>query len=74
MEFFLVERYWLFTADNGTLFRGRVHHEPWQLRSATLESFASTLVKRAGLPAPVGNPMLLATQPVRSQIWPLEEV
>jgi hypothetical protein len=48
LEHFLVERYTLYSAMNGKLFRGRVHHEPYLLQTATLEHCTETLTARAG--------------------------
>ncbi len=39
-EFFLVERYLLFTQHHGRLLRAQVHHEPYPLRPVTVESLS----------------------------------
>ncbi|GAB4548733.1 MAG: DUF2071 domain-containing protein [Phycisphaerales bacterium] len=48
LEHFLTERYWLFTLKRGRVFAGRIHHEPWPLRDATLESIDDGLLACAG--------------------------
>ena len=49
LEHFLVERYHLYSLRRGRLIRGRVEHEPWPLRSATMESVDPGLVAAAGI-------------------------
>jgi uncharacterized protein len=39
LEFFLIERYLLFTVHQGRLFRAQVHHRPYPLHPATLDEF-----------------------------------
>ncbi|HWD37775.1 MAG TPA: DUF2071 domain-containing protein [Fimbriimonas sp.] len=50
-EFFLVERYLLYSTWRGRLCRGQVHHRPYQLFSATFEGCAQDLTEAAGLPS-----------------------
>ena len=65
---FLTERYRLYTAgpDVGQhllgdqLWRGKLWHDPWQLRTAELHAWESTLVESHGLPTPQGPPLLYA--------------
>lgn len=47
LEFFLTERYLLFTRRRGRIMRGRVVHDPWPLRSAQLNSLDDSLLKAA---------------------------
>jgi uncharacterized protein YqjF (DUF2071 family) len=59
LEWFLAERYCLFTADR----RGRVrtvdiHHPPWPLQTATATIAANTMARAAGIDLP-GDPPLL---------------
>lgn len=49
LEHFLTERYWLFTMRYGRLLGGRIEHEPWPLRSATVLRLDDTLVRAAGV-------------------------
>jgi uncharacterized protein len=75
LEFFLVERYCLYTAHRGRLYRARIHHGPWPLRQATLSKLVSTMLESHGLPTPSGAPLLHAqAEPLRVEIWPLKEV
>lgn len=74
LEFFLVERYCLFTEHNEKIYRCRIHHEPWPLRYATLDSYDTDLFDANGLPTPGGDPMLHFGGPVDVEIWPIESV
>lgn len=49
IEQFLTERYWLFTRRRGRIMGGRIEHEPWSLRGATLTRLDDTLVRSAGV-------------------------
>lgn len=72
LQHFLTERYCLYTERWGRIFRGRIHHPPWPLREARLESLASTMVESHGLPTPQGEPLLYYADQLAVQIWPLE--
>ena len=48
LEHFLTERYWLFTVRRGAVMGGRIEHDPWPLRRATVEGLDDTLVRAAG--------------------------
>jgi uncharacterized protein YqjF (DUF2071 family) len=48
---FLAERYFLYSTNpRGELFRGQVHHAPYDLRRATVERVDETMMERAGFP------------------------
>lgn len=72
LEFFLVERYCLYSAQAGRLFRCRIAHVPWPLRRASLRSLRSTMMEAAGFANPEGAPLLHAGGPVDVEVWPLE--
>jgi hypothetical protein len=74
LDFFLVERYCLYTADGGKLYRARIHHRPWPLHDVRLRSYRSTMVEAAGLGRPAGEPLVHHGGPVDVEVWPLEEV
>jgi len=50
LDYFLVERYLLFSRFAGRLFSARVHHAPYGLREARLEGWRETLTEALGLP------------------------
>ena len=74
LEFFLVERYCLYTSNEGKLYRCRIHHQPWPLQQPHLSTYRSSMIEAGGLPTPVGEPVLHAGGPVNVEVWPLEEV
>jgi uncharacterized protein YqjF (DUF2071 family) len=69
VEFFLVERYCLYSLKDGILYRSRIHHEPWCLGSAELLRYKSTMVESASLPTPTSTPLVYSTAPVHVGIW-----
>lgn len=76
LEFFLIERYCLYSADHaGRLYRARIFHRPWPLRKAHLLSCHSTMIESHGLPSPGGNPLLhQQAEPLHVRVWPLTRV
>ncbi|HJV67433.1 MAG TPA: DUF2071 domain-containing protein [Geomonas sp.] len=71
LEFFLAERYCLYAADRGRLYRARIHHHPWQLQGAGLDSLHSTMIEAQGLPRVAGSPLLHYCERQDTAIWPL---
>lgn len=49
LEFFLVERYLLYTLRAGKLFSGLVHHKPYEIRSASLVSCKESMLQAVGI-------------------------
>jgi uncharacterized protein len=71
LDFFLIERYCLYSAHGGRLFRARIFHHPWRLHRADLLSYSSTMIESQGLPAPGDEPLLHQQgEPLRVRIWP----
>ncbi len=75
LEFFLVERYFLFTANaNGRLHSGRVHHRPYQFKDARVLAYSTEPARLAGFPLP-GDPVSsLSAEMVDVSIYPLQEI
>ena len=74
LDFFLTGRYCLYSENESKLYRSRIHHQPWPLQSATLNSFNSTMIEAQGLPAPKGHPLLHYCEEISVAIWPLKKV
>lgn len=76
LEHFLTERYCLYTTHRGRVLRGRIHHEPWRLREATLEArgYRSTMIEAMGIAEPEGAPLLHAAETIEVEAWGLEGV
>lgn len=71
LEFFLTERYCLYSARADALYRARIFHRPWPLHRARLLSCRSTMIESQGLPPPGGAPLLHQQgEPLRVGIWP----
>jgi uncharacterized protein YqjF (DUF2071 family) len=74
IEFFLTERYCLYSEKQTKIYRSRIYHQPWPLQVATLSSFNSSMLEAAGLPTPESEPLLHYAEEVNVDIWGLEEV
>ena len=74
LEFFLTERYCLYSFHRDRLFRSRIFHQPWPLRSATVEAYQSTMIGSLGIPQPEGEPLLHYAESIAVDIWPLKGV
>jgi uncharacterized protein len=74
LEFFLVERYCLYSTDDTRLYRGRIHHRPWGLQGAGLSALRSTMIQAQGLSEPTEQPLLHYCESLDVEIWGLEEV
>lgn len=73
LEFFLVERYCLYTVRGDTLKQARIHHEPWTLQDAHLLSLESSMIASHGLPEPDDEPLLHAqAAALEVEVWPLK--
>jgi len=59
IEYFLTERYCLYTVHQGTVRRAGIHHAPWQLQDAEAEFKVNTIPKADGLELPDTKPDLL---------------
>jgi uncharacterized protein YqjF (DUF2071 family) len=74
LEFFLTERYCLYTVQREQLYRCRIHHQPWPLSAAEVTAHNSTMLEALGLHAPAGNPLLHYAEELKVDIWPLARV
>lgn|ERR1700686_3368455 len=55
---FLTERYCLYSAAGGRIYRGEIHHPPWLLQPAEAEVIKNSMAEAAGLTLPVEMPLL----------------
>ena len=58
LEHFLTARWRLFSSARRGLRTAEVHHDPWPLRRAEVTRVDDHLIRAAGLPAPVGPPLV----------------
>lgn len=69
LEFFLTERYCLYSASGESIYRARIHHKPWPLRQAKLLSHESDIVESDYLPKPKGKPLVHYAEALAVDIW-----
>ena len=74
LEFFLTERYCLYSHRGGKLYRSRIHHAPWPLRNATLSLLTSSMIEAVGLLPPTGTPLLHYAEEIKVDIWPIRKL
>lgn len=76
LEFFLVERYVLFSADcHGRLHSGRVHHLPYEIAPAEADGWSFRPAASQGLADPGRLPdHALVSRPVQVDAWPIRRV
>ena len=58
LDHFLTARYRLYSTVRDRLFCAQIEHEPWPLARATLVELHQSLIEAAGLPSPVGAPLV----------------
>jgi uncharacterized protein YqjF (DUF2071 family) len=75
IEYFLTERYCLFTRDGlGRLQRANVHHVPWPLEEAEAEIEHNDLPGQVGLQLPETKPLLHYSRHLAVYVWSAELV
>lgn len=77
LEFFLVERYLLFShrKHDGTLFSGQVHHIPYSIRTAEVDSYDECATEQAGFSIGAREPdHAVYSEKVEVDIFPVETV
>lgn len=70
VQHFLTERFALYTADGGRLYRAELHHPRWRLRTADAAVASATITPFAL----EGPPLAFAADEQDVLVWPLEEV
>ena len=73
LEFFLTERYCLYSERAGEIYRARIHHTPWPLQKAGLSLLSSTMIESLGLATPKEDPLLHYAEELKVDIWPLRK-
>lgn len=75
LEFFLLERYALFTADGeGRIYMGRVHHEPYRYGATKVETLDTEPASLAGFELKGDPSSLLAAAHVDVEVFALQKV
>lgn len=74
LEFFLAERYLLFSNTPSGIFRGQVHHDPYPLVEARVETWDDHLLSLQGFPSPGRPPDHIVGSPgVDVLVYPLKK-
>ena len=69
LEYFLTERYCLYTVHLGKVRRAYIHHEPWQLQDAEAEFGVNTMAQAAGIDLPESKPLLHYSRLLEVLVW-----
>jgi uncharacterized protein YqjF (DUF2071 family) len=75
LEYFLTERYCLYTFDDAFhLHRAEIHHGPWPLSLAEAEFEIDTMAEASGIRLPAVSPLAHFAKRQDTVIWPLSRV
>jgi len=74
LEFFLTERYCLYSERDGDLYRARIFHQPWPLQKATMNFCESTMIESLGLRSREGEAVLNYAESLDVDIWAIKRV
>jgi uncharacterized protein len=74
LEYFLTERYCLYTVRSHQVFRAYIHHLPWPLQDAEAEIQQNTMAQAAGIDLPESKPLLHFSRFLEVLIWWPEKV
>jgi uncharacterized protein len=75
LEFFLIERYCLYTSSAGRIYRARIFHPAWPIRRASLLSLSSSMLESHGLSPEEEEPLIHAqAAPLHVLVWRLTTV
>jgi uncharacterized protein len=74
LEYFLTERYCLYTVEDGRVHRVEVHHLPWPLQRAEADISLNTMTLPLGITLPDEKPLLHFSSALPTVIWAPEEV
>lgn len=73
LEYFLTERYCLFTPYGGKMLVGHIHHLPWPLEQAEADIRVNELPAAHGIALPNRAPILHFARELNVYIWSLRE-
>jgi uncharacterized protein YqjF (DUF2071 family) len=71
LEYFLAERYLLYSARGGRLWCGQVHHTPYPLQAAEVDTLDETLLAAVGIDRPDLPPLVQYAAGVRVEVFGL---
>ena len=74
LEYWLTERYCLYTTVRERVYRAHIHHQPWPLQRGELEMEQNTMALASGIDLPETPPLLHYAQRQEVLTWPLQRV
>jgi uncharacterized protein YqjF (DUF2071 family) len=74
LEYFLTERYCLYTAGRGRVRRLEIHHRPWPLQTADAQIAVNTMADASGIGLPATAPLLHFAKRLDVLAWGLKTV
>jgi len=74
LEYFLTERYCLYTVVERQVYRCDIHHLPWPLQNAEAKLEVNTMAAVSGIHLPTTAPALHFARELEVLIWPLRRV
>ena len=74
LDYFLIERYLLYSYAQNRLFVGRVHHKPYQIQAAQVNLLEENLISAAGISRPETAPIIHYARGVKVDIFKLRRV
>ncbi len=74
LEYWLTERYCLYTVHKGCVCRCEIQHRPWPLQEASAQFQKNTMAAAANISLPEDKPLLHFAKRQEVLIWPLTRV
>jgi len=74
LDYFLVERYCLYTVWKEKTYRGEIHHVPWPLQAASAQIKENSVAEAAGIHVSGAPAALSFARELKVLIWSLEQI
>jgi len=74
LEHFLSERYCLYAYNRKRLYRGEIHHLPWDLQPATFDVAENTMARPAGIELPPAPELAYFSRELKVLFWAPERL
>jgi uncharacterized protein YqjF (DUF2071 family) len=74
LEHFLTERYCLYTVTRKRLYRGEIHHLPWDLQAADVEIEQNSMAETTGLELPPQPELSYFSREIKVLFWAPERL
>ena len=74
LDYFLAERYCLYTIWKGRTYRGEIHHLPWPLQDARVKIEENSIARAARIELPASPAGVSFARELKVLIWTLERI